>query len=154
MKVILLEDVHKVGKAGEIKEVADGYARNFLIPKKLAQKANAQSINVVEARLKAKARDQEEESTRLTKLGQELNGKEITLEVQVGAKEQLHGSITAADIAAGLKKITGLAVDKRKIELAEPIRQLGSYEIEIKLTRDIAPKIKVNITGKEAEGSG
>ena len=149
MKVIFLQDVPKVAKAGEIKEVADGYGRNFLIPKKLALLANAPAFHVMETQLKIEARSQDQEEARLVELAQELEGKEITLKAKVGAKEHLYGSITSADITAELQNTTGLVVDKRKVELAEPIRQLGSYEVAVRLAKDIIPKIKVTVTEKE-----
>jgi len=154
MRVIFLQDVPNVARAGELKEVADGYGRNFLIPKKLAQLANSPALSIMETQLKREASSQEEEKARLTELGQELEGKEITLKARVGAREHLYGSITSADIAAELQNTTGLVVDKRKIELAEPIRQLGSYEIAIRLARDIISKIKVTVMGEETEQSG
>ncbi len=149
MKVIFLQDVSKVARAGEIKEVADGYGRNFLIPQKLALLANSSALSATGIQLKIKASSQAQEETELVEMAQELEGKEITLKAKVGAKEQLYGSITSADIAAELQNATGLIVDKRKIELAGPIRQLGSYEIVIRLAKDIIPKIKVTLIEEE-----
>ncbi len=145
MKVIFLQDVSKVARAGEIKEVADGYGRNFLIPKKLALLANSSALSAMEAQLKVKAHSQALEETELVEMAQELEGKEITLKAKVGAKEHLYGSITSADIADELQNTTGLVIDKRKIELAESIRQLGSYEVAVRLAKDIIPKIKVTV---------
>ena len=145
MKVIFLQDVPKVAKAGEIKEVADGYGRNFLIPQKLALLANSSAFSAIETQLKIKARNEAQEEATLVKLANQLEGKEITLKARVGAKEQLYGSITSADIATELQNNTGLAVDKRKIELAEPIRQLGSHEVAIRITKDLIPTIKVTV---------
>ncbi len=153
MKVIFLQDIPKVAKAGEVKEVADGYGRNFLIPKNLALLVNSPALNAIETQRRKKAKIQEQEEARLAELGQELEGKEITLKARVGAKEQLFGSITSADIADELQNTTGLEVDKRKIELAEPIRQLGSYEVTIRLAKDIIPKIKVMVTEEETKQS-
>ncbi len=147
MKVIFLEDVPNVARAGEIKEVADGYGRNFLIPKKLALLARSSATNPVETQNRIKTQTESE----VVKLAHHLEGKEISLKVRVGAKDRLYGSITNADIATELQNTTGLVVDKRKIELAEPIRQLGSYEIAIRLARDITPKIKVTVTEKETK---
>ena len=151
MKVVFLKDVPSVAKAGEIKEVASGYGRNFLIPQKLAMLASPQAVSLVEARRRVKARQQAESETELLELARELEGKEITLEARVGAKEHLYGSITNADIAAELETGAGLVVDKRKIELAEPIRQLGSYEVAVKLAKEIVPQIKVTVIGKAEE---
>jgi len=146
MKVIFLQDVPHVAQAGEIKEVADGYGRNFLIPKKLALLATSQALKQIEIQDKMKTQVDEE----LTALANQLEGKEISLKAKAGAKDRLYGSITSADIAAELNNTTRLAIDKRKIELDEPIRQLGSYEVAIRLARDIVPKIRVTVTEEEA----
>ncbi|HEY83343.1 MAG TPA: 50S ribosomal protein L9 [Dehalococcoidia bacterium] len=149
MKVVFLEDVPDVADAGEIKEVADGYARNFLIPKKLAVLADARAMHLVEAQLKKKARLQAEIEAEMRELAQQLEGKEIVLKTRAGAKGRLYGSITNADIAEELEKSAGVVVDKRKIELDEPIHEVGSYEITIRLTKDIIPKIKLSVVPEE-----
>ena len=149
MRVIFLEDVPNVARTGEIKEVANGYGRNFLIPKKLALLANSPVTSQLQVQPKLTAQDQTEDE--LVKLANQLEGKEITLKARAGAKDRLYGSITSADIAAELQNIAGVAVDKRKVELVEPIRQLGSYEVAIRLARDIVPRIKVTVTAEEKE---
>ena len=146
MKVVFLEDVVNVAKAGDTKEVADGYGRNYLLPRKLAVISQPGAVAQVKAKIEAKA-----ETEKMKKMAAELEGKEVTLKVKMGAKERMHGSITAANIATELKALTGLDVDKRKIALAEPIKHLGSFDIGIKLAKDIEPKIKVNIVEKEKE---
>lgn len=151
MKVVFLEDVPNVAETGEIKEVADGYGRNFLIPKKLAVLADAQAAHIVEAQLKKKARLQAETEAEMRELAQQLEGQEVVLKARAGAKDRLYGSITNADIAEELSKSAGLMVDKRKIELDEPIREVGSYEIAIRLTKDIIPKIKLTVTEEEGK---
>ncbi|MFC2025162.1 50S ribosomal protein L9 [Chloroflexota bacterium] len=148
MKVIFLQDVPSVARTGEIKEVADGYARNFLIPRKLASLASSESINILRAQLERNVRSQAHTEADLLEFSNQLEGRELTLEARTGANDRLYGSITAADIAAELEKATGIAVDKRKIDLDEPIRQLGSYEISIRLAKDIAPQIRVTVTEK------
>jgi len=146
MKVIFLEDVPRVAKAGEIKEVADGYGRNFLIPKKLALLARPGiTITHLEHQKKVLAQIRAE----ATELASQLEGKEITLKARVGAEERLYGSVTSGDIADELQNSLGLAIDKRKIELEEPIRHLGSYEITIRLAQNAVPKIKVTVTEAE-----
>ena len=145
MKVIFLKDVLNVARAGEIKEVASGYGRNFLIPQKLALLANSQALNLVESQHRMRARQHAESETELLELARELEGKEITLKARVGAKDRLYGSITSADIATELRDSAGLVVDKRKIDLAEPIRQLGSYEVVVRLGKDIIPRIQVTV---------
>jgi len=146
MKVIFLEDVQNVAKAGDVKEVADGYGRNYLLPKKLALVSRPGAVATVKKQIEAKA-----ETEKWKKLAAEFEGKDITFQVKMGAKERMHGSITAANIATELQNVTGQTVDKRKIDLADPIKTLGVYDIAIKLAKNIEPKIKVNVVAKEAE---
>jgi large subunit ribosomal protein L9 len=145
MKVVFLDDVKNVAKAGDIKEVADGYARNFLLPKKLALVNRPGASNSVKAIIEAKA-----EIEQAKKLAAQIEGKEINLAVKMGAKDKMHGSVTAANIASELKSVIGEEVDKRKIELAEPIKSLGTYDITIKLYKGVEPKFKLNVVGKES----
>ncbi|MFC1979374.1 50S ribosomal protein L9 [Chloroflexota bacterium] len=152
MKVIFLQDVSNVANAGEIKDVADGYGRNFLIPKKLATLlSNSPAVSNIEAQLRARGRNQEQLKVELTELADQLDGKEVNLKAQVGAKDRLYGSITSADIAAELESTAGVTIDKKKIELAEPIRQLGTHEVIIRLAQDIVPKIMVIVTADKAD---
>jgi len=150
MKVIFLQNVPNVARAGEIKEVADGYGRNFLIPQKLAVLATPSATSTTEAQRRITERSQVQIEAEITELAHQLEGTEVILKARTGTKERLFGSITSADIASELQNTTGLVVDKKKIELAEPIRQLGSYEVAIKLAKDIAPKIRV-IVAKETD---
>ena len=145
MKVVFLQDVPNVAHAGETKEIADGYGRNYLIPKKLAVLADKSATKVLERQQKINAKIGAEQS----ELARQLEGKEIILKAQVGAQEKLYGSITHADIAEEIQNTTGITIDKRKIELDEPIRQLGSHEVTIKLARDIAARITVTVTATE-----
>jgi large subunit ribosomal protein L9 len=146
MKVVFLQDVLNVGKAGETKEVADGYARNYLLPKKLVVINSPGAASRVKAGIEAS-----KETALMNKLAGEIEGKEITLKVKMGARERMHGSVTSANIAAELETIIGQPIDKRKVDLVEPIKQLGSYDIPVKLAKGIEPKIKVNIIEKEKE---
>jgi len=149
MKVVFLQDVPNVARAGEIKEVASGYGRNFLIPQKLALLASSPAINVIEAQRKIIARNQQQTEVEVMELANQLDGREVFLKAQVGAKDRLYGSITNADIAAELESVTGLVIDKKKIELAKSIHQLGSYEVTIRLAKDVTPKIKVTVIEEE-----
>ncbi len=151
MKVIFLQDVPKIAKVGEIKEVTEGYGRNFLIPRKLALAANPAAINLVKTQLAGEAHSQARTEAELMEMANQLDGKEVAIEAKAGGKERLYGSITTADIAAALKTATGLAIDKRKIELNEPIHRIGKYEVTIKLAQNIVPKITVTVSGKQAE---
>jgi large subunit ribosomal protein L9 len=150
MKVIFMEDVPNVGKAGQIKDVADGYGKNYLLPHKLAMPARAGDIKNVEAQIKARARVDANTEAEMKALAAELENKEIIIKAKVGQQDRLYGSITSADIAAGLESSLKAIVDKRKIELAEPIRTVGSYEVPIKLGKDITTKIKVTVVAEEA----
>ena len=149
MKVIFIEDVPNVARAGETKEVANGYGRNYLIPKKLAILAEPQALHTAEAQIKARASREAQTESEMIELASQLDGKEITLKARVGQKERLYGSITPADIASELENATGLIIDKRKVEIDEPIRQLGSYEVTIRLAKDIVPKITVTVAEEE-----
>jgi large subunit ribosomal protein L9 len=151
MKVIFTEDVPNVAKSGQMKEVTDGYARNYLIPRKLAVFANSGTIKAMATKMEARVKADAQAEIEMKELGESLNGREIFIEAKSGGKERLYGSVTNADIAAELEKATGLEVDKRKIKLLETIHQLGTYDVEIRLSKDIAPKIKVTVTEKPAE---
>jgi large subunit ribosomal protein L9 len=150
MKVVFLQDVPNVARAGEMKEVADGYGRNYLIPRKLAAQADPKMMNAIEAQVRARARQVAQNEAEMTELAEQIDGKEITITARVGANERLYGSITAGDIIAELEKSFGIIVDKRKIDLENPIRELGSHEVPIRLTRDIIPSITVTVTGEES----
>ena len=147
MKVIFLQDVSNVAYAGDVKEVADGYARNFLIPKGLAALAKPGVANVVASR-KAKL------TAEFNEMADKLEGVEINLKARAGTKDRLYGAITTADIAAELSKTTGLDVDKKRVELDMPIHQLGSYEVAIRLAKDIVPKVKVTVIEEESSEGG
>lgn len=150
MKVVFLEDVPDVANSGDVKEVADGYARNFLIPRRLASLVTSLVTSQLEAQLSFRAEKQAQIADEFTKAANRLDGREITLKAKVGAKGRLYGSITSADIADELSKTSDLVIDKRKIELPEPIRELGSFEVTIRLAKDILPKIKVTVIEQES----
>jgi large subunit ribosomal protein L9 len=149
MKVVFIEDVPHVARAGEIKNVADGYARNFLIPRKLAILANPQVLANIDTQLKARARHEAQTEAEIIELASQVDGREIVLKAKVGQKDRLYGSITPADIVTELETTTGFLIDKRKIELDNPIRQLGSYEVPVRLGKDVVPKIKVTVIEEE-----
>ena len=149
MKVVFLEDVPGIGKTGDVKDVADGYARNFLIPKKLAFLVTSQVTGQLEAQISSRARKQAKEAKNLSKMAETLKGTEVVLRAKVGSKDRLYGAVTAADIARELSKTAGVQIDKRKIELAEPIRELGSREVTVKLSHDLSPKVRVTVKEQE-----
>ena len=149
MKVIFIEDVPNVAQAGDIKDVADGYGRNYLIPRKLAAVATARSIDDARAQGERRIRERAKTDSELKQLAAQLEGKEVVVTAKTGGKEKLYGSVTAEDIASRLHDTFGITVDKRKIEIAESIRQVGSYQVVLRLGTDIAATI--NLTVKEQE---
>jgi large subunit ribosomal protein L9 len=151
MKVVLLEDLPGTGKAGEIKEVSKGYAKNFLLPRGLALVATPTVMKQVESRLEREKLEDNIDREKLVELAQQIEGKEIRLKARMGAGERLFGSITAADVAEELSRAIGSVIDKKKIDIEKPFRQTGSYEIAVKLASDIKPKITVVIEEEEKE---
>jgi len=154
MKVVLLENLPGRGKAGEIKEVSKGYAKNFLLPRGLALVATPTVIKQVESRLEREKLEESMDHEKLVELAQQIEGREIRLKARMGTGERLFGSITAADVAEELSRVTGSVIDKKKIDLEKPFRQIGSYEIAVKLAGDIKPKITVVIEEEKEEGEG
>lgn len=150
MKVIFIEDVPNVARVGQTRTVADGYARNYLFPRKLAVLADSQAAAAIDAQLKKKVKLRELEDAEMTELARKISAVEITLKARVGENEKLYGSITGADIAEALSKAAGCEIDKRKIELAEPIKQAGVCDVTVKFTHDITAVIKVNVISEEA----
>jgi large subunit ribosomal protein L9 len=144
MKVIFLKDAPK-GKRGEIKEVADGYARNFLLPKGLALPATPSAIKAAKVLSDEKAESQARQREELGRIAQELEGKELHFKAKAGARGRLHGAITTASIADELSRLTGFEIDKKKVELDEPLHHLGSYDVMINLGAGSEAKIKVII---------
>lgn len=146
MKVILLQDVKGKGKKDQIVEVSDGYARNFLFPKKLAAEADAKAIGDAKNKEAAAARKIELEKAAANELSEKLQGILVKLHSKAGADGRLYGSITSSDIADALKEQSGIEIDRRKIVLDKPIRTHGSYSLDVKLYAGISGKINVLIT--------
>ena len=142
MKVILLSDVKALGKKGDVVNASDGYARNFLFPKKLAIEATEASMHVLNNKKEAERRQKLAEIEEAQKIANELKGKEIKLKVKSGEQGRLFGSITGKDISEQLKSCYKLDIDKKKI-VVDAIRQLGVYEVEVKIYPEISTKIKV-----------
>jgi len=144
MKVIFLKDVPK-GKRGEIKDVADGYARNFLFPKGMALPATPSATKEAKLLLEKKVESRERQHEEQSKIAQELEGKELHFKAKAGSKGRLHGSITSIQIAEELSRVTGMEIDKKKVEIEEPLHQLGDHEVVIDLGTGAQAKIKVII---------
>lgn len=145
MKVILSKDVAGTGKAGEVKEVADGYARNYLFPRKLAVAASGGALKEVEQKKAAVQKKAAAEEAAARDLADRLTKAPVVLTAKVGDQGRLYGSITSADIAEQLSAHLGQPVDKRKIELADPIRHLGTFEVTIRLHRAVTAAVKVDV---------
>jgi len=148
MKVIFLQDVPSKGVIGDIKDVADGYGRNYLIPKGIALLATPANLNQVKAQRSKLEEARRKVQTELGQLAEQLQGKEITILANVGAGGKLFGSVTATDIAEEIENAHGVPVDKRKIEINEPIKIAGSFEISIRLYGDIMPVVTVHVVAK------
>lgn len=150
MKVIFLTDVPSKGQAGEIKVVSDGYARNFLFPRGLAQVATPEAVKRAEIGLRKKMTEENSNKEEMAKLAKQIEGIQICFKARVGADDRLFGSITEANIAEELSRIVEAPIDKRQVVLDDPLRQIGEYEIAIKLAADSVARIKVVIEPEKA----
>ncbi len=146
MKVVFLEEVEGTARIGDVKNVADGFARNYLLPRKLAAPATEHYISIAQAKATKEARRQErlDEEAR-THLLPQVDGRAITVQVRVGDQGKLFGSVTARDIAQALQEATKIEVEHRQVDLREPIRELGTYDVTVKLTRNVQARITVNV---------
>ncbi|MFN8524890.1 MAG: 50S ribosomal protein L9 [Chloroflexota bacterium] len=149
MKVILKKDVKGTGKAGEVKDVADGYARNFLIPRQLAVPATTSALKGVEARNAADAKRAANEEAAARELAERVSATTVAIVAKVGDQGRLYGSITSADLAESLGKQLSHEFDKRAINLPDPIRQTGSHKVPIRLHRAVTTTINVEVRAEE-----
>lgn len=145
MKVILTQDVKSLGKKGEMVSVSDGYARNFLLPRKLAVEANAQAMTELRSREQAAKHKIEVETQAARDAAAQLDGKTVRVSAKAGANGKLFGSVTAKEVAEAVKKQFGVETDKRKISM-DDFKAFGTYEAEIKLYAGISAKIYVQVT--------
>jgi large subunit ribosomal protein L9 len=142
MQIILQEDVDKLGVRGDVVTVAEGYARNFLLPKNLALPASAGNLKRLEKIRATLAKKTATERDAAQKQADALNAATVTLTRKSGENDQLFGSVTSADIADNLAK-QGFEIDKRRIQLAEPIKAIGEYQVPVKLHREVSAEVKV-----------
>ena len=149
MKVVLLADVKGSGKKGELVNVSDGYARNFLFPKKLAKEANAQALNELKNAEESKAFKIKQETEAAQASADKINGKSVSILAKAGQGGKLFGSVTAKEIAEAIKKQYGVDVDKRKIDTKGDMKEFGTYECEVKLYSGITATVKAVVTEKE-----
>jgi len=145
MEVIFIKNVDKVADANTVKNVSDGYARNFLFPKGLAVTASPSALRSLEGRQKERKAKEEQEKDSLRQLAAKLDGIEIEILADVGENGKLFGSITSSDIAKKVHEVHGVEIDKKKIHLEDPIKAIGKFEVPVKLASDISAKIKVNV---------
>ena len=145
MKVILLQDVKGKGKKGQLLEVSDGFARNFMLPKKLAMEATPDAINTMRMNDKAAAEKAARERAEALETSKKLREMTITVTAKGGGNGRLFGSITNQEIADALKAKTGIAMDKRKIVIADPIKNVGTYTVQCKLGYEITAPLTVKI---------
>jgi len=150
MEVILKEDVPKLGSRGDVVKVAEGYGRNFLLPRKLAIEATATNKAVIEQMKAAAVRRVQRDKAEAETLAKQLNGVTVSMRRLAGEHEQLFGSVTSGDIAAELEK-QGFNIDRRKIQLDEPVKTLGEFNIPIRLFRDVTASVKLQVQREAAE---
>lgn len=144
MKVILLHDVKSQGKKGEVKEVSEGYARNFLFPRQLAEEATPAALKQLQQKIDKEARHKAQELADAKELAKKLEDKKIVLKTQVGEGGRLFGSVTTKHVADAMKR-EGFEVDKRKIQLHDPIKALGGHKVGIKLHPDVTVTVLVYV---------
>ncbi len=150
MKVILLQDVEGLGKAGDLKEVANGYARNYLLPRQLAAGATPALVANRKQRIASEQRRIEKQVEQDRQQAERLGQITLTFRARVGRQGRLYGSITSQDIAAGLRETEGLNIDRRVIDMPEPIRGLGTFQVPIKVASKLQPKITVHVVDANA----
>ena len=149
MKVLLLADVKGQGKKDQIVEVSDGYARNFLLPKKLAIPADAKAINEAKNKEASKQHKIDVEKKNATEIAEALEKIVVRFTYAAGPDKRLYGSVTAKEIAEALKKEHGIEIDKRKITLNTPIKSFGRFTADVRLYTEISGKIHIEVVGKE-----
>src|SRR5216683_2994800 len=152
MKVILLQDVEGLGKAGDLKEGAHGYARNYLLPRQFAAGATPSLVANRKQRIAAEQRKLDKQAEQKRQQAERLARVTLTFKARVGSQGRLYGSITSQDIAAGLRESEGIAIDRRMIGLPDPIRALGTYMVPVKLAQKLEPKITVNVVDEADSG--
>ena len=150
MKVLLTQDVYNLGQAGEVKTVADGYGRNYLLPRGMAVLATAGAIKRADTIKAAALRRRAQEQSDMQAVAQVINGVTLTFTARTGEKGKLYGSITTAQIADKISALLGKEFDRRKFALRAPIRMVGNYPVQVRLTADIAPVVNVVVAPEGA----
>jgi large subunit ribosomal protein L9 len=148
MDVILREDIDNLGSRGQVVNVAAGYARNFLLPKRLAVAATESNKKIVEQERQAHLRKEAKQKTEAEDLGKLMTGISVTVAQKAGENDHLFGSVTAKDVAEALEK-KNFTIDRRKIQLEEPIKQLGDHKVTVKLHRDVSVEVTVSVVREQ-----
>ena len=148
MKVILLTDVKGKGKKGQMIEVSDGYARNYMLPRKLAQEATADAVNTMRMNDKATAERQARERAEAVAISKQLRELTLIVKAKGGGAGRLFGAVTTTEIADALKKNANITIDKRKLSLTDPIKAFGTYNTEVKLYTEVTGKVKITVSDK------
>lgn len=151
MKIILKQDVPNLGQAGDVEEVADGYARNYLIPQGMAVRATKGALRDFEHRQKVQANKHKRMKKGAEALARRLTAQTLTFEVKVGETGQLYGSITTGDIAEALQEEIGEEIDRHDIPLSEPIREVGEHYVPVHLMEDVDPQVRVVVKPESGE---
>jgi large subunit ribosomal protein L9 len=144
MEVILREDIDKLGQRGQVVKVTSGYARNFLLPRRLAVSATESNKKIVDQERQAHLRREAKQVGDAQELGKLMGSVEVTIAQKAGENDQLFGSVTAQDIATGLEKL-GYTIDRKKINLEEPLKTLGDFKVTVRLHRDVSVDIPVHV---------
>lgn len=153
MKVILLAEVKNLGKRGAVVEVADGYARNYLIPRGLAREASSAGLKALEEEQQRASRRAARELAEAQRLGERLQGLVVTIPARAGGEGKLFGSVTARDVAEAISRVLGVEMDRRKVDLREPIKALGEYPVTIKLYHGVRATVTARVVpGSEGKG--
>jgi large subunit ribosomal protein L9 len=148
MEVILREDIERLGSRGQVVKVADGYARNFLLPKRLAVAATDANRKIVEQERQAHVRREAKQKSEAEDLSTLLNGVTVTIAQKAGDNDQLFGSVTAKDVAEALAR-KNFTVDRRKVHLEEPIKQLGEFKVPVRLHKEVTAEVTVQVVKEE-----
>ena len=148
MEVILREDIERLGSRGQVVKVADGYARNFLLPKRLAVAATDANRKIVEQERQAHLRREAKQKGEAEDLAKLLNGVTVTIAQKAGENDQLFGSVTSKDVADALAQ-KDFTIDRRKMQLDEPIKQLGEFKVPVRLHKDVTAEVTVQVVKEE-----
>jgi large subunit ribosomal protein L9 len=154
VKVILLQEVQGLGKPGDVKNVSNGYARNYLLPRQMVTAATPGALKSLQQRVAAAKRRVEAQQAEHQSLAERLGAVTLTFAVHVGRGDRLYGSVTSQNIADALREQEGLRIDRRTIQLKEPLRQLGTVEVPVRVASGVEPKLKIVIVSDAEAGAG